>query len=74
MLTAVLFGAMAVAQNSSFAPDFAEAQVAAGRMFKLFDLVPKIDAYSTEGYKPVSKLTKQMPLTRESVTIRKRQR
>ena len=45
---------MAVAQNSAFAPDFAAAQVAAQRIIKLLDLVPKVDAYSDEGYKPVS--------------------
>ena len=54
VLTAVLFGAMAVAQNSSLAPDFAEAQLAAKRIFNLIDLKPTIDAYSAEGLSPVS--------------------
>lgn len=53
MLTAVIFGAMAVGQNSSFAPDIAEAQVAASRIFYLIDSKPNIDAYSSEGYVPV---------------------
>ena len=53
VLTAVIFGAMAVGQNSSFAPDYAEAKVSASRMFSLFDSVPSIDAYSDEGHKPV---------------------
>ncbi|XP_039267518.2 ATP-dependent translocase ABCB1-like [Styela clava] len=52
VLTAVIFGAMAVGQNSSFAPDYAEAKVSASRMFKLFDSKPTIDAYSDEGHKP----------------------
>nr|XP_039267520.1 ATP-dependent translocase ABCB1-like [Styela clava] len=52
VLTAVIFGAMAVGQNSSFAPDAAEAQVSAARMFKLFDSKPIIDAYSDKGHKP----------------------
>merc|ERR1719322_66507 len=52
VLTAVLFGAMAVAQNSSLAPDFAEAQLAAKRIFNLIDLKPTIDAYSAEGLSP----------------------
>uniref|UniRef100_F6S2T0 Bile salt export pump n=1 Tax=Ciona intestinalis TaxID=7719 RepID=F6S2T0_CIOIN len=52
VLTAVIFGAMAVGQNSSFAPDFAEAKVSARRMFALFDQTPEIDAYSDEGASP----------------------
>jgi len=52
VITAILFGALAVAQNSSFAPDFAEAQVAAHRILKLIDDVPSIDAYSEDGHKP----------------------
>ena len=53
-MTAVIFGAMAVGQNSSFAPDYAEAKMSASRMFALFEKVPMIDAYSDEGHKPVS--------------------
>jgi len=45
---------MAVGQNSSFAPDYAEAKMSASRMFALFEKVPTIDAYSDEGHKPVS--------------------
>jgi len=52
VVTAILFGALAVAQNSSFAPDFAEAQTAAHRILKLIDDVPSIDAYSEDGHKP----------------------
>nr|CAB3219614.1 multidrug resistance protein 1-like [Phallusia mammillata] len=52
VLTAVIFGAMAVGQNSSFAPDYAEAKVSASRMFLLFEREPPIDAYSDSGHKP----------------------
>jgi len=41
-------------QNSSVAPDYAEAKTSASRMFALFEKVPTIDAYSDEGHKPVS--------------------
>ena len=40
-------------QNSTFAPDFAEAKVSAQRMFKLFDTKPSIDAYNEKGISPV---------------------
>jgi len=54
VLTAVFFGAMAVSQNSSFAPDYAEAKVSAARLFDVFDRKPKIDPSSDEGHAPVS--------------------
>ena len=53
VLTAVFFGAMAVSQNSSFAPDYAEAKVAAARLFTLFDQKPNIDSSSDKGCTPV---------------------
>uniref|UniRef100_H2ZPB7 Bile salt export pump n=1 Tax=Ciona savignyi TaxID=51511 RepID=H2ZPB7_CIOSA len=52
VITAVIFGAMAVGQNSSFAPDYAEAKVSARRMFALFDRTPEIDVYSDKGASP----------------------
>lgn len=45
---------MAVGQNSSMAPNFAEAKTSAKRMFALFDKKPEIDAFSDEGNSPVS--------------------
>ena len=45
---------MAVSQNSSFAPDYAEAKVSAARLFDLFDRKPSIDPSSEEGHSPVS--------------------
>ena len=50
---AVIFGAMAVGQASSFAPDYAEAKLAANRLFKLFDRVPEIDIDDESGDQPV---------------------
>ncbi|XP_076808163.1 ATP-dependent translocase ABCB1-like [Clavelina lepadiformis] len=51
-LMAVIFGAFAVGQTSSFAPDYAQARISAGRLFKLLDREPAIDSYSTEGETP----------------------
>merc|ERR1712136_370948 len=51
-LVAVIFGAMAVGQASSFAPDYAEAKLAANRLFKLFDRVPEIDIDDESGDQP----------------------
>ena len=51
---AVIFGAFAVGQTSSFAPDFATAKISAARLFKLLDRVPSIDSYDKEGLQPVS--------------------
>lgn len=50
---AVIFGAFAVGQVSSFAPDYAEAGIAAARMFKLLDRRPEIDSYDPRGKSPV---------------------
>jgi len=53
---AVIFGAFAVGQTSSFAPDYAQAKISAARLFKLFDRVPEIDSYNEEGLIPVCEL------------------
>ncbi|CAK8684913.1 unnamed protein product [Clavelina lepadiformis] len=52
VLMAVIFGAFAVGQTSSFAPDYAQAKISAARMLKLLDRVPFIDSYSTKGDSP----------------------
>ncbi|KAM6338499.1 ATP-dependent translocase ABCB1 [Podargus strigoides] len=52
VFSAVVFGAMALGQTSSFAPDYAKAKVSAAHMFLLFERVPSIDSYSEEGEKP----------------------
>uniref|UniRef100_H2ZPB9 Bile salt export pump n=1 Tax=Ciona savignyi TaxID=51511 RepID=H2ZPB9_CIOSA len=67
VITAVIFGAMAVGQNSSFAPDYAEAKVSARRMFALFDRTPEIDVYSDKGASPVSKIITPIQITFKSV-------
>lgn len=45
---------MSIGEASHFAPDYGKAKSAAGRLFYLFDRVPSIDNFSTEGAKPVS--------------------
>jgi len=45
---------MAIGQASQFAPDYAKAKIATAKIFALFDRVPAIDSYSTDGQTPVS--------------------
>ncbi|NXK03594.1 MDR3 protein, partial [Herpetotheres cachinnans] len=52
VFSAVVFGAMALGQSSSFAPDYAKAKISAAHLFLLFESVPTIDSYSEEGEKP----------------------
>ncbi|XP_055661392.1 ATP-dependent translocase ABCB1 isoform X2 [Falco peregrinus] len=52
VFSAVVFGAMALGQTSSFAPDYAKAKISAAHLFLLFERVPSIDSYSEEGEKP----------------------
>ncbi|RMC04951.1 hypothetical protein DUI87_18129 [Hirundo rustica rustica] len=52
VFSAVVFGAMALGQTSSFAPDYAKAKISAAHLFMLFERVPSIDSYSEEGDKP----------------------
>ncbi|XP_025923473.1 multidrug resistance protein 1-like [Apteryx rowi] len=52
VFSAVVFGAMALGQSSSFAPDYAKAKISAAHLFMLFETVPSIDSYSEEGLKP----------------------
>ena len=52
MFSAVVFGAMAIGQASSFAPDASKAQASAVQIFALLDMEPSIDSESTEGLKP----------------------
>uniref|UniRef100_A0A8C5PZC9 ABC-type xenobiotic transporter n=1 Tax=Leptobrachium leishanense TaxID=445787 RepID=A0A8C5PZC9_9ANUR len=46
------YGAIAVGQTLSFAPDYAKAKSAASHLFDLFDREPDIDTYSNLGLKP----------------------
>ncbi|KAK7834842.1 hypothetical protein U0070_022813, partial [Myodes glareolus] len=52
VFSAIVFGAMAVGQVSSFAPDYAKAKVSASHIIMIIEKVPEIDSYSTEGLKP----------------------
>uniref|UniRef100_A0A8C6G3F2 ATP binding cassette subfamily B member 1 n=1 Tax=Moschus moschiferus TaxID=68415 RepID=A0A8C6G3F2_MOSMO len=52
VFSAIVFGAMAVGQVSSFAPDYAKAKVSAAHVINIIEKVPLIDSYSTEGLKP----------------------
>ncbi|KAK6172116.1 hypothetical protein SNE40_018066 [Patella caerulea] len=56
---AIVFGAMALGQASSFAPDASKAQLAASHIFFLIDKKPKINSESEGGQKP-SKITSQV--------------
>ena len=53
VFSAVIFGAMAAGQATSFAPDYGKAKMAAARLFALFDVVPSIDSSSEAGDKLV---------------------
>ncbi|KAM5255812.1 ATP-dependent translocase ABCB1 [Ctenodactylus gundi] len=52
VFSAVVFGAMAVGQVSSFAPDYAKAKVSASHIIMIIEKSPVIDSYSTEGLRP----------------------
>uniref|UniRef100_A0A3Q1LU67 ATP binding cassette subfamily B member 1 n=1 Tax=Bos taurus TaxID=9913 RepID=A0A3Q1LU67_BOVIN len=52
VFSAIVFGAMAVGQVSSFAPDYAKAKVSAAHVINIIEKIPLIDSYSTEGLKP----------------------
>ncbi|XP_051008007.1 ATP-dependent translocase ABCB1 isoform X7 [Acomys russatus] len=52
VFSAVVFGAMAAGNASSFAPDYAKAKVAASHIIRLIEKVPEIDSYSEDGLKP----------------------
>ncbi|XP_069443798.1 LOW QUALITY PROTEIN: ATP-dependent translocase ABCB1-like [Ovis canadensis] len=51
VFSAVVFGAMAVGQVSSFAPDCAKAKVSAAHVINIIENTPLIDSYSAEGLK-----------------------
>ncbi|XP_032762928.1 phosphatidylcholine translocator ABCB4 isoform X3 [Rattus rattus] len=52
VFSAVVFGAMAAGNTSSFAPDYAKAKVSASHIIGIIEKIPEIDSYSTEGLKP----------------------
>ncbi|CAN2389829.1 phosphatidylcholine-translocating ATPase activity [Pristimantis euphronides] len=51
VFSCLTYGAIAVGQTLSFAPDYAKAKSAASHLFSLFNSEPSIDSYSTEGQK-----------------------
>ncbi|XP_075067975.1 phosphatidylcholine translocator ABCB4-like [Mixophyes fleayi] len=52
VFSSIVFGAMALGQTSSFAPDYAKAKLSAAHIFCLLEKEPLIDSYSTAGSKP----------------------
>ncbi|KAL6034359.1 hypothetical protein STEG23_030527, partial [Scotinomys teguina] len=52
VFSAIVFGAMAAGNASSFAPDYAKAKVSASHVIMIIEKVPEIDSYSPEGLKP----------------------
>ncbi|XP_032847603.2 ATP-dependent translocase ABCB1-like [Tyto alba] len=52
VFSAIVFGAMALGQSTSFTPDYAKAKMSAAHLFMLFERVPSIDSYSEEGERP----------------------
>lgn len=53
VISAVLFGAMAVGEANSFAPNYAKAKMSAAHLVMLMNKVPEIDNLSNEGETPV---------------------
>ncbi|CAH2282375.1 multidrug resistance 1 [Pelobates cultripes] len=54
VFSAIVFGAMALGQTSSFAPDYAKAKMSASHIFSLLERDPLIDSYSSHGEAPCS--------------------
>uniref|UniRef100_A0A674AXT6 ABC-type xenobiotic transporter n=1 Tax=Salmo trutta TaxID=8032 RepID=A0A674AXT6_SALTR len=52
VFSVIIFAAMNIGESASFAPDFAKAKAAAGRILGLLEKKPEIDIYSEEGEKP----------------------
>nr|XP_020843129.1 multidrug resistance protein 1 isoform X2 [Phascolarctos cinereus] len=51
VFSAIVFGAMALGQTSSLAPDYAKARISASHIIMLLEQKPLIDSYSEEGQK-----------------------
>uniref|UniRef100_A0A5F8HDW4 Multidrug resistance protein 1 n=1 Tax=Monodelphis domestica TaxID=13616 RepID=A0A5F8HDW4_MONDO len=51
VFSAIVFGAMAVGQTSSLAPDYAKAKISAAHVIHLIEKSPSIDSYSEGGHK-----------------------
>uniref|UniRef100_A0A8C2EWR4 ABC-type xenobiotic transporter n=1 Tax=Cyprinus carpio TaxID=7962 RepID=A0A8C2EWR4_CYPCA len=54
VFSVIVFAAMNIGQSSSFAPDFAKAKAAAGRILLLLEKKPAIDIYDESGQRPTN--------------------
>ncbi|XP_062900203.1 ATP-binding cassette, sub-family B (MDR/TAP), member 4 [Mobula hypostoma] len=54
VFSAIVFGAMALGQTSSFAPDYAKAKLSAARIIKLINQDPSIDSFGEAGDAPTT--------------------
>ncbi|XP_034163847.2 ATP-dependent translocase ABCB1 isoform X1 [Pangasianodon hypophthalmus] len=54
VFSVIVFAAMSIGQSSSFAPDFAKAKAATGRILDLLAKTPEIDIYNEAGDKPTN--------------------
>lgn len=61
MISAVLYGAMAVGEANSFAPNYAKAKMAASYLMMLINTKPAIDNLSEEGMCPVKTKSLRTP-------------
>ncbi|KAJ8291016.1 hypothetical protein GJAV_G00020440 [Gymnothorax javanicus] len=52
VVSAVLYGAMAIGEANSFTPNYSKAKLSAAHLFMLINRVPAIDNHSDEGEKP----------------------
>uniref|UniRef100_A0A8C8RPJ0 ATP-binding cassette sub-family B member 5 n=1 Tax=Pelusios castaneus TaxID=367368 RepID=A0A8C8RPJ0_9SAUR len=54
VFSAIAYGAMALGETLTFAPEYAKAKSGAAHLFALFERTPAIDSYSQEGDKPAT--------------------
>ena len=54
VISAILYGAMAVGEANSFAPNYAKAKISASHLIMLINKKPAIDNLSEEGLSPVN--------------------
>ena len=52
VFSAIVFGAMAIGEASSYTPNASKAKASAEKIFELLDQEPSIDSESTEGLQP----------------------
>lgn len=59
VVSAIIYGAMAVGEANSFTPNYAKAKMSASHVKMLMDRVPAIDNASEEGEQPVRQALKR---------------